>query len=562
MAASRMTGKFFPQIDIPGNLESSADRPFSPGRLPQLNSPKPTVTSPKRTVEQPAGAADLPDKLESDLGMFGKFKNMRALEEYSIYEPKGHDDKISFVSNTQSPIPGGDKSLALDIQKEEEIRKIYGKGYTLSILLTIFTTEFAWALEIVYITPFFLTLELNEWIDATFWMFPLLFATLLKAPISIIAGHRKYQRPILFIVMTFFVVGCLIFGCVDDISLGLLSWAERRVLMTWLGLVAFCFIDVANEMTSLIQNKVIEDNEQVNTSLIKKASITGSFAKIFGYFCGSLQALKISYYEIFERNMDSCFLFAAALMLCCMTLCYVFQSPPEKGYGGSLVPKFKSLKLSHFLPSFQKALSCSRKMKFILVSHFFGAGNIVMLSVYATSWVGSDVLEGDPEAEFLSKDSTLFEVGVSWGSLALMFTSFVILFMSYLLHRMVKAPQKSRFKVLHLFSQLLSSAALYACLALDSFNSIFLVIPLTGFAFQTFHSVPEILAEIQETEENLNVAGTYRRLLDFSFFYAQVLMFLVVPIVFIFFPDRNDNQWGMLVAASSGVLSAIFTLFI
>lgn len=185
-----------------------------------------------------------------------------------------------------------------------------------------------------------------------------------------------------------------------------------------------------------------------------------------------------------------------------------------------------------------------------------------MLSVYATSWVGADVLEGDPEAEFQSKDSTLFEVGVSWGSLALMFTSFVILFMSYLLHRMVKTPSKSRFKLLHLFSQLLASAALYACLALDSLNSIFLVIPLTGFAFQTFHSVPEILAEIQEAEENLSTAGVYRRLLDFSFFYAQVLMFLVVPIIFIFFPDRNDNLWGMLVAASSGVLSAIFTIFI
>ncbi len=260
--------------------------------------------------------------------------------------------------------------------------------------------------------------------------------------------------------------------------------------------------------------------------------------------------------------MDSCFLFAAALMLCCMMLCYVFQSAPEKGYRGSLIPQFKSLKLSHFLPSFQKALSCSKRMKFILLSHFFGAGNIVMLSVYATSWVGADVLEGDPEAEFQSKDSTLFEVGVSWGSLALMFTSFVILFMSYLLHRMVKTPQKSRFKLLHLFSQLLSSAALYACLALDSLNSIFLVIPLTGFAFQTFHSVPEILAEMQEAEENLSTAGAYRRLLDFSFFYAQVLMFLVVPIIFIFFPERNDNQWGMLVAASSGVLSAIFTIFI
>jgi len=55
----------------------------------------------------------------------------------------------------------------------------------------------------------------------------------------------------------------------------------------------------------LIQNKVIEDNEQVSASLVKKASITGSVAKIFGYFCGSLQALKISYYEVITVRLNS-----------------------------------------------------------------------------------------------------------------------------------------------------------------------------------------------------------------------------------------------------------------
>ena len=201
-------------------------------------------------------------------------------------------------------------------------------------------------------------------------------------------------------------------------------------------------------------------------------------------------------------------------------------------------------------------------MKLILLSHFFGAGNIVMLSVYATSWVGQDILKGDPEAELRSPDSNLFEVGVSWGSLALMFTSFIILMTSYALHKMVGYPHKRRFKWLHLVSQLLATGALFGCLMIDNLNFIFLVIPLTGLAFQTFHAVPEILAEILENQEGVSVAGTYRRLLDFSFFYAQVIMFLVVPLVFLFFPDRDDNQWGMLVAASSGLLSVIFTIFI
>lgn len=200
-------------------------------------------------------------------------------------------------------------------------------------------------------------------------------------------------------------------------------------------------------------------------------------------------------------------------------------------------------------------------MKLIFMSHFFGAASIVMLSVYATAWIAQDVLRGNPMAKSQSPAGHLFEEGVSWGALGLMFTSIVILFMGFCLHKMVGNPHKIKFKMLHMFSQLLSSLAIFACLLLGDLNSVLFVIPLTGFAFQTFHTVPELLAEIVETEEG-TIAGRYRRLLDSSFFYAQVLMWLIVPFAFVFFPTRDDNQWGMLAAASSGLASVIFALFI
>lgn len=196
------------------------------------------------------------------------------------------------------------------------------------------------------------------------------------------------------------------------------------------------------------------------------------------------------------------------------------------------------------------------------MSHFFASGSIVMLSVYATAWIAQDVLRGNPIAKSQTPGGHLFEQGVSWGSLCMLFTSLVILFMGYCLHKMLGNPHKTKFKMLHLFSQLLSSLALFACLLLGDLSSVFIVIPLTGFAFQTFHTVPELLAEISETEEGITTPGHYRRLLDSSFFYSQVLMWLVVPLAFVFFPTRDDNQWGMLAAASSGLASVFFTLFI
>lgn len=547
------------ELSIPQNTTiDKNDDQLSPNNFPE------PPTSPKLEIEAKSPVTPHNDRLERGIGIgtFSKFKNTRLGEEFSIYDMKMAEDTLSLGQNEASQSAVGQITFTVQSPRSPKVEETK-KGFALSILFTIFTVEFAGALEIIYITPYFLKLGLNEWIDATFWMFPLVFSTLLKTPISIFASHMKYQRPTLFVLMTLSIIGCLIFACVDDITLeGVLSVEGRRILMTWFGLIAFCFIDVANEMASMVQNRIIEESDQLSDSLMQKASITGSIAKIFAYFCGSLQALEIFSFQLLERNMDSCFFFAGTLMFICIILCYKFQSAPTKGYNGPLLPKFKSLSISHFLPSFSKARDCSRKMKFILLSHFFAAGNIVMLSVYATSWVGQDVLQGDPEAEFHSKDSVLFEIGVSWGSLALMLTSFVILLMSCVLHQMVKTPQKKKFKNLHLFSQLLATIALYACLFFDSLNSVFLVIPLTGFAFQTFHSVPEILSEIIEAEEGINVPGTYRKLLDLSFFYAQVLMFLIVPLVFIFFPERDDNQWGMLVSATSGLLSVVFTIFI
>ena len=128
------------------------------------------------------------------------------------------------------------------------------------IIINFIISNLAGALEIVYITPFFLKLELNEWIDATFWMFPLIFTTLLKTPVMILAGHMKFQRPTLFILMTLSVIGCLIFACADDITLeGVIPWEKRRYLMTWFGLLAFCFIDVANEMASVNSFSIFKD---------------------------------------------------------------------------------------------------------------------------------------------------------------------------------------------------------------------------------------------------------------------------------------------------------------
>jgi hypothetical protein len=115
---------------------------------------------------------------------------------------------------------------------------------------------------------------------------------------------------------------------------------------------------------------------------------------------------------------------------------------------------------------------------------------------------------------------------------------------------------------MHIFAQLLASLALLSCFYSNDFMDIFIILPLTGFAFETFHTLPEIMSDMIEMEENENFRGKYRNMLGFSFLCAQVLMFLIMPTVFLMFPDTDDNLWGMAIAGGSGLLSVFFALFV
>lgn len=133
-------------------MDSQLKKPARTPDLPKIRSPT-NMKSPTsmKSPTEPRSADnagpinfDVPDFLESDLGRYSKFKNVRMAEEYSIYEPKMFEEKnSSFVSNSISQVTGDQTNLAVPQEKEtEQPQKEYGKGYTYSILMTIFSVEF------------------------------------------------------------------------------------------------------------------------------------------------------------------------------------------------------------------------------------------------------------------------------------------------------------------------------------------------------------------------------------------------------------------------------------
>ena len=188
-----------------------------------------------------------------------------------------------------------------------------------------------------------------------------------------------------------------------------------------------------------------------------------------------------------------------------------------------------------------------------------------MFTVYATLWIGENVFQGDPKAPADSEEYQTFLRGMSWGSFCLFLSSILAAFTKFFIYRATKPKNLNKRAIKRLYIIPLFVAGL----AIDSTRfvtgsviSCFIIIPLVGPALETFHIIPGLLADVAEFQETGKIIGRYRHMLGFSLFYAQVMMFLVVPLCFLFFPDRNDNQWGMFAAGTSALVGTGIGCFI
>jgi len=122
--------------------------------------------------------------------------------------------------------------------------------------------------------------------------------------------------------------------------------------------------------------------------------------------------------------------------------------------------------------------------------------------------------------------------------------------------------EKITCKLLFIFAQLAASLSLLSSYYYDEIKDIFIILPFCGLAFATFHQIPERMADLIEEKYSDESKGTYKQMLNLSLFLAQILMFLVVPLIFILYPDRDDNLWGMLSAGVTGLSAAVFILVV
>lgn len=183
-----------------------------------------------------------------------------------------------------------------------------------------------------------------------------------------------------------------------------------------------------------------------------------------------------------------------------------------------------------------------------------------MITVYASSWVGVSILKIDPEYTIFSKRRKIFDVGISWGSVALLFSALTGFGTEVFINKLQRIFSN---KWLFIITQAISSITLLILYNTDAFYSVFLILPLCGIAFGTFNTIPELMAE--ELEEKIiggeYSKGVYKQMLKTTLFFAELTMFCGVPCFFLLIPEVNEILASLSIAAVLGLISVILCCF-
>ena len=158
---------------------------------------------------------------------------------------------------------------------------------------------------------------MNDLLDATFWMIPVLLTTILAPIASGFARSSFLKRVMKLATIVISAFGCFAFAYFDQVLEKLsIDWDQKRMLLSWLGLIAFCFIDVANEIAIVLQNQDLErETVKFQNFTHKKILLASSAGRILGYFCGSFEVIGLSLYNVLENNMNFSFFCAGFFMV-------------------------------------------------------------------------------------------------------------------------------------------------------------------------------------------------------------------------------------------------------
>ncbi|CAG9330075.1 unnamed protein product [Blepharisma stoltei] len=455
--------------------------------------------------------------------------------------------------------------------------------------------EFGYALENVFISPYFLRLGTNSYLSAMIWLFPSFFRLLLNPIRSqyIYSNKQKFEQRrnrILSYLCLQSLLGTLIFIFAGSLS----QWyfeedvetnKNAKNLALILGLIGFIFMDLGYLMINDLLIEIIHhSNSEVNDIDFwifnwKKGG------RIIGFLFASLDIFETySLYTYYAVGDNLAFSFGFSAFIYMVIFCLILPGIMNIPYNYRYNPEKCSItSLSLFFMS-------PLKIKLFLLAYYFSYGSYFLISIYTTSWVTISLLnENSRGAKYLIHHRE-FEIGVSWGASDMLLLSFFALIFSQLI-KYIRHSSLISESLIWSISCIVCTASLTLGLLLNSNIYLYALIPFCSLIFATIQVIPQHLSPLldktysklcpiisfphlskdcpsQKNQKSnaLHLPPEYipqwEKLLLWSGSLSEITVLCIVPTILAFFPEVDDNIWALKVSAFWCSISAILCLFL
>ena len=408
----------------------------------------------------------------------------------------------------------------------------------------VFSLEFRtlyldYALQSVFINPYFMRLGCSSLHVAFIWLVPV-YGLFGIYPASNKAFEANRMKCLVYSLCGVMVAGIGIFvfsGGIAEWYFGESvekGWKVRSVAVA-AGLLGFALMGVSHSGLCCLLSQVTQ------SQLLLGSGCLGRIGGFFVASCNIFEKYSLYLYYAVGDNMTFSYLLSGVFFLL-----GAFAGVPS-------IPEFKE-PLGNPLKSLKLFKRAPKKIWVLSAGYFFCIGSNVLISLYASSWVTFSLLG----TSSLSFDRHVFDVGVSWGAFSLLLMGIITLTSILLIYKLKedKLIPSSYFLGI---SNLLCSVLLVPTFFVEDFRSVFVLIPLCGFAIGSNCVLPY---ELMNSFKNSDKSTPWNHLLQVSLFFAQMLVLGVFPCALLMWPEQDDNKFGLLTAGISSFIGSLFCFFL
>ncbi|KAL4442212.1 hypothetical protein ABPG74_009230 [Tetrahymena malaccensis] len=437
----------------------------------------------------------------------------------------------------------------------------------------VFCVNYGFSIEMVFISPFFFKVNTPDILDTVIWLIPPLIEKLLFPVVSVPLKKKtvnmlKYRKLFILLFSALSIIGLLLMGFSRYITANWITLFDNaKTSIMLLGVFGFMFQDIGHDIIIAIinqyQNDCVKEEDQDYCEF--QFAFASSAGKIAAFLISSVLAFNIDVWDVQNFMENLTFSYSVGGILMFFGFLYSFQGLRTNQMRISQNHQMESLQpiysIQNILPSIYEIKNMPPQQKCLVFSHFLMCGNLLLINIYATLWMGVTLQQSNSRYNVDSNKvrDYLFDLGISWGALVLCAAAFLYYISSRFVQQLQTSKSQKQFLFFSNFALNLSFIYTYFT---GSFYSSCISLLLWGVAQASFDYIPSKICSHLELHYKISnkVSG---ELLDLSYFFCQILFWFIMPAIFLLFQEFIDDiQFSLFQGSFFGLIGSILVLFI